>query len=180
MTNMKVLLVENVHPTAVEGFRNAGFMVDTKKDSPSESELISLLPNYQVLGIRSKTQLTPRVMEAASHLHAIGAFCIGTNQIDLLSANRIGVPVFNAPYSNTRSVAELVISEVIALARKLGDLNNSAHKKVWMKSAKGSFEVRGKTLGIIGYGHIGSQVSILAEAMGLRVLYFDIVKKLPL
>lgn len=180
MMKTKVLLVENVHPTAAESFRAAGFTVDTQKDSPTESDLIRALPNYQVLGIRSKTQLTANMMEACGHLDAIGAFCIGTNQIDLSSANRRGLPVFNAPYSNTRSVAELVIAEIIALARKLGDVNSAAHQKAWLKNAKGSFEVRGKTLGIVGYGHIGSQVSVLAEAMGLRVLYYDIIKKLPL
>lgn len=177
---MKILLVENIHPTAVDSFRNAGFSVDLQKDSPSEDALIRMLPDFQVLGIRSKTQLTSRVLEAAGHLQAIGAFCIGTNQIDLHTANRKGLPVFNAPYSNTRSVAELVICEIVALARRLGDVNAMAHKKGWVKSAKGAFEVRGKKLGIVGYGHIGSQVSILAEAMGLRVVYFDIVKKLPL
>jgi D-3-phosphoglycerate dehydrogenase len=180
MTNMKVLLVENVHPSAVENFRNSGFTVDLRKDSPSEADLINLLPHYKVLGIRSKTQLTANVLKASSHLYAIGAFCIGTNQIDLQSANQLGLPVFNAPYSNTRSVAELVIAEIIALARQLGDVNSAAHQKNWQKNAKGCFEVRGKTLGIVGYGHIGSQVSILAEAMGLRVIYYDIVKKLPL
>jgi D-3-phosphoglycerate dehydrogenase len=177
---MKVLLVENIHPTAVEAFQSAGLKVTSIKDSPPEKDLIKMLPEYQVLGIRSKTQLNSNIIKACDHLYAIGAFCIGTNQIDLVSANRSGLPVFNAPYSNTRSVAELVIAEIISLARKLGDANMAAHQKGWMKNAKGSFEVRGKTLGIVGYGHIGSQVSILAEAMGLRVLYYDIIKKLPL
>lgn len=180
MKDAKVLLVENIHPTAVEAFQSAGFSVTSLKDSPPEADLIKMLPDYQVLGIRSKTQLTTKIIQACEHLYAIGAFCIGTNQIDLATANRSGLPVFNAPYSNTRSVAELVIAEIIALARKLGDANTAAHQKAWMKNAKGSFEVRGKTLGIVGYGHIGSQVSILAEAMGLRVLYYDIIKKLPL
>jgi D-3-phosphoglycerate dehydrogenase len=180
MKDAKVLLVENIHPTAVEAFQSAGFSVTALKDSPPEPDLIKMLADYQVLGIRSKTQLTTKIVQASEHLYAIGAFCIGTNQIDLSTANRNGLPVFNAPYSNTRSVAELVIAEVISLARKLGDINMAAHQKSWMKNAKGSFEVRGKTLGIVGYGHIGSQVSILAEAMGLRVLYYDIIKKLPL
>lgn len=180
MKDAKVLLVENIHPTAVEAFQAAGFSVTALKDSPPEPELVKMLADYQVLGIRSKTQLTTKIVQACEHLYAIGAFCIGTNQIDLNTANRSGLPVFNAPYSNTRSVAELVIAEVISLARKLGDINMAAHQKSWMKNAKGSFEVRGKTLGIVGYGHIGSQVSILAEAMGLRVLYYDIIKKLPL
>jgi D-3-phosphoglycerate dehydrogenase len=164
----------------VEAFQSAGLSVTTLKNSPSEAELIQMVGDYQVLGIRSKTHLTTDVIRACSHLYAIGAFCIGTNQIDLASANRSGLPVFNAPYSNTRSVAELVIAEIIALARKLGDVSMAAHQKSWLKNAKGNFEVRGKTLGIVGYGHIGSQVSVLAEAMGLRVLYYDIVKKLPL
>ncbi len=177
---MKVLLVENVHPVAAEAFKSAGFQVDSLKDAPQESELIGLLPGYQILGIRSKTQLTAAILKHCGAVHAIGAFCIGTNQIDLAEANHFGLPVFNAPYSNTRSVAELVIAEVIALARRLGDVNSSAHNRIWLKSAKGTFEVRGKTLGIVGYGHIGSQVSVLAEAMGLRVIYYDIIKKLPL
>src|ERR1700733_3902670 len=127
MKNMKVLLVENIHPTAVEAFQNAGLNVTALKDSPPEAELIQMLPDYQVLGIRSKTQLTTKIIKACDHLYAVGAFCIGTNQIDLNTANRNGLPVFNAPYSNTRSVAELVIAEVISLARKLGDVNIAAH-----------------------------------------------------
>lgn len=177
---MKVLLVENIHATAVESFQSEGFTVEHMKDSPSEQDLIKMVKNFDILGIRSKTQLTPRLLNEAAHLEAIGAFCIGTNQIDLPTSNRLGIPVFNAPYSNTRSVAELIIAEIISLSRQLGDLNSSAHQKVWMKTAKGSFEVRGKTLGIVGYGHIGTQVSILAESMGLKVIYYDIVKKLPL
>ncbi len=180
MNTPRILLVENIHPVAKEILLQEGFVVDLVSNSPSESELIALLKNYDVLGIRSKTEVTDRVIEATAHLLAIGCFCIGTNQVNLLRANRSGVPVFNAPHSNTRSVAELVIAEMISLARQLCDRNTLAHKGEWMKTADGSHEVRGKTLGIIGYGHIGSQLSILAESMGLKVLFYDILKKLPL
>lgn len=178
--SLKVLLLENVHPCAREALLEEGFTVDTEKGALNEKQLSELLPLYQVLGIRSKTQIPASLIRQHSHLLAVGAFCIGTNQIDLDEANRVGVPVFNAPYSNTRSVAEMVIAEMIALSRQLGDANNAAHRGEWIKSAKGSHEVRGKTLGIVGYGHIGSQVSVLAESLGLRVIFFDIVKKLPL
>lgn len=180
MEKIKILLVENVHPVAKEKLTQEGYEVDIISHSPDEKELISLVKNYNVLGLRSKTQVTPAVLEAGSHLMCIGAFCIGTNQIELDHANRFGIPVFNAPYSNTRSVAELVIAEMISLSRQLGDRNTLAHEGGWLKSADGSREVRGKTVGIVGYGHIGSQVSILAEAMGMKVLFYDIVKKLPL
>ena len=178
--SLKVLLLENIHPCAREALTANGYHVDVEKGALSEDHLLRLLPEYQVLGIRSKTHLTAKVLKSNPHLLSVGAFCIGTNQIDLADANRMGTPVFNAPYSNTRSVAELVIAEMVALSRQLGDINSAAHRGEWLKSAKGAREVRGKTLGIVGYGHIGSQVSVLAEAMGLRVLYFDIVKKLPL
>lgn len=180
MEKIKILLVENVHPVAKEKLTQEGYEVDMISHSPDEKELVSLVKNYHVLGLRSKTQITPAVLEAGSHLMCIGAFCIGTNQIELEHANRFGIPVFNAPYSNTRSVAELVIAEMISLSRQLGDRNTLAHEGGWLKSADGSREVRGKTVGIVGYGHIGSQVSILAEAMGMKVLFYDIVKKLPL
>ena len=180
MINLKVLLLENIHSSAQESLQAAGFQVETLKGALSESELIEKLKDFQAVGLRSKTQITERVLKESPHLESVGAFCIGTNQIDLEMANRLGIPVFNAPYSNTRSVAELVIAEMIALSRKLGDVNRKAHEGQWAKSASGSFEIRGKTLGIVGYGHIGSQVSVLAESMGLKVLYFDIVKKLPL
>lgn len=157
-----------------------GFHVDLITHAPSESELIQLLPKYDVLGIRSKTEVTAEVLSKNTHLLTIGCFCIGTNQVDLQNAREKGVPVFNAPHSNTRSVAELVIAEMIALSRQLGDRNTKAHVGDWVKSAEGAKEVRGKTLGIVGYGHIGSQVSVLAEAMGLKVVFFDIIKKLPL
>ena len=164
----KILLLEGIHQCAVEGLKKEGFKVEIEADALNGQELIDRAQGYKAIGIRSKTQLTQEVLKALPELRVIGAFCIGTNQIDLETANITGVPAFNAPYSNTRSVAELVISEMIALARKLGDINSLAHKGQWLKSAKGSHEIRGKTLGIVGYGHIGSQVSILAEAMGFK------------
>ena len=177
---MKILLVENIHPVAQEELIQKGYSVDRLSHAPSESEYLSLVSKYDCIGIRSKSEINSKILKEATNLSAIGCFCIGTNQVDLEAANSLGVPVFNAPHSNTRSVAELVIAEVIALARQLGDRNIAAHKGDWLKIAEGSFEVRGKTLGIIGYGHIGSQVSVLAEAMGLTVLFYDIIKKLPL
>lgn len=178
--SLKILLVENIHPVAKERLEEEGFKVDLLSYAPSEDELLNLLPNYQALGIRSKTELTAKIFEQNPHLFVVGAFCIGTNQIDLKAARQEGIAVFNAPHSNTRSVAELVIAEMIALSRQLGDRNTLAHRGEWMKSADGSREVRGKTLGIVGYGHIGSQVSILAEDLGMRVIFYDVVKKLPL
>lgn len=180
MEAIKILLVENIHPVAQSRLQEEGFHVDLKSGSPSEDELIQMAQNYHVLGIRSKTEITDKILVSLPNLMTIGCFCIGTNQVRLEKANELGVPVFNAPYSNTRSVAELVIAEMIALSRQLGDRSALAHKGEWMKTADGSREVRSKTLGIVGYGHIGSQVSILAEALGMKVLYFDVVKKLPL
>jgi D-3-phosphoglycerate dehydrogenase len=180
MDKIKILLVENIHPVAKTRLEEEGFHVDLKTHSPDEKELLQLLPGYQALGIRSKTEISGKIFEKNPELLTVGCFCIGTNQVDVNSANHHGVPVFNAPYSNTRSVAELVIAEMIALSRQLGDRSSGAHLGEWKKSAEGSREVRGKTLGIVGYGHIGSQVSILAEAMGLKVLFFDVIKKLPL
>lgn len=180
MNKLKVLLVENIHPTAKERLESEGLEVDLITHSPSEEELLKILPQYQALGIRSKTEITKKVLENNRHLLAVGCFCIGTNQVELDAARYEGVPVFNAPHSNTRSVAELVIAEMIALSRQLGDRNSKAHVGEWVKSAEGSREVRGKTLGIVGYGHIGSQVSVLAEGMGLQVVFYDVVKKLPL
>ncbi len=180
-TKFRVLLVENIHPVAKSELEAQGYEVDTLSHAPDEDELIRILPNYTAIGIRSKTEITDRVLKACGQdLVSIGCFCIGTNQVDLVSAKNHGVAVFNAPYSNTRSVAELVIAEMISLSRQLGDRNMKAHRGEWMKSAEGSREVRGKTLGIVGYGHIGAQVSILAEAMGLKVIFFDVIKKLPL
>lgn len=176
----KILLLENIHPVAKERLEDEGFKVDLLSHAPDEKELISLVPKYQGLGIRSKTEITKNVLAVSQDLWVIGAFCIGTNQIDLKCARSNGIPVFNAPHSNTRSVAELVVAEMVALSRQLCDRVMSAHKGAWIKSADGSKEVRGKTLGIVGYGHIGSQLSILAESLGMKVKFFDVVKKLPL
>lgn len=177
---IKILLVENIHSVAVERLKSEGYEVDLLPHAPSEDEYLKLLPQYQVLGLRSKSDINQKILKANSHLLALGAFCIGTNQIDLSVASELGIPVFNAPHSNTRSVAELVIAEMVSLSRQLGDRNMMAHQGDWMKSADGSREVRGKTLGIVGYGHIGSQVSVLAEAMGMKVVFYDVIKKLPL
>lgn len=180
MQKIKILLTENIHIVAKKRLEEEGYHVDLISHAPSESELIELVKNYHVLGIRSKTEITENVLKNCQSLMAIGAFCIGTNQIQINYAKSVGVPVFNAPHANTRSVAELVIAEMISLSRQLGDRNTKAHEGEWMKTADGSHEVRGKTLGIVGYGHIGSQLSILAEAMGMRVVFYDIIKKLPL
>jgi D-3-phosphoglycerate dehydrogenase len=177
---MKIALLEGIHSVAKENLSQQGHEVELFKSSYAEQELIDLLKDFEAVGIRSKTQMTEKVLQHSSHLNAIGCFCIGTNQVDLNTSKSLGIPVFNAPHSNTRSVAELVLCEVVALSRNLFDLSSNVHKGIWQKSASGSFEVRGKTIGIVGYGHIGSQVSILAEAFGLKVLYYDIVKKLPL
>ena len=176
----RILLVENIHSVAKEALEKEGYQVDLLAHAPSEEELIKLLPAYGALGIRSKTEITKKVLDAAQSINTIGCFCIGTNQVDLVAAKGHGIAVFNAPHSNTRSVAELVIAEMIALSRQLGDRNTKAHEGEWVKSAEGSKEVRGKTLGIVGYGHIGSQVSVLAESMGLKVCFYDAIKKLPL
>ncbi len=177
---MRILLTENIHQIAVQKLTEEGFKVDLLNYAPSEDEFIRSLKDYDLVGIRSKSNLTEKIIQSNPHLLAIGAFCIGTNQIRLDAANQFGIPVFNAPHSNTRSVAELVIAEMVALSRQLGDRSSMAHLGEWVKSAEGSREVRGKTLGIIGYGHIGSQVSILAEAFGMKVLFYDVIKKLPL
>lgn len=177
---MKIALLEGIHPIAQENLQQKGHNVELFKQSFADQELIDVLKGFEVVGIRSKTQITEKVLQSSPQLNAIGCFCIGTNQVDLNSAKKMGVPVFNAPHSNTRSVAELVLCEVVALSRNLFDMSWKVHQGNWQKSAAGSFEVRGKTIGIIGYGHIGSQVSILAEAFGLKVIYYDIVKRLPL
>ena len=176
----KILLLENIHPCAVRELEARGHRVESRPGALPEDELNQILPGFDVLGIRSKTHVSAATLEKNPHLRAVGAFCIGTNQIHLEAARGGGIPVFNAPYSNTRSVAELVLAEMVALSRNLGDVNTAAHRGEWIKSAKGSREVRGKTLGIVGYGHIGSQVSVLAEGLGLRVIYHDVIKKLPL
>lgn len=180
LASVKVLLLENIHSNAVATLTQAGFDVEQRAGALDEDELIEALQGVDVLGIRSKTQVTDRVFAACPDLLAVGAFCIGTNQIDLDAATARGVAVFNAPYSNTRSVVELVIAEVIALARRLTDRNASMHAGVWDKSASGSHEVRGRTIGIIGYGNIGSQLSVLAEALGMTVYFYDIDDKLAL
>lgn len=176
----RVLLVENIHPSAKDVLERSGCRVQMESHAPTESDLLKVAAQFDVIGIRSKTRLVASVLDANPDLIAIGAFCIGTDQIDIERAGRLGVPVFNAPYSNTRSVAELVMAEIVALSRQLGDRNMEAHRGEWVKSATGAHEVRGKVLGIVGYGHIGSQVSVLAEAFGMRVVFYDVVKKLPL
>lgn len=178
---IKILLLENIHQEAVKAFKAAGYPnVKLLPKALPEKELIKEIKNTHLIGVRSKTQITENVLNAAKKLQAIGCFCIGTNQVDLQTATRHGVAVFNAPYSNTRSVAELIIALSIMLIRKIPNKNLAAHNGIWMKDSRASFEIRGKTLGIIGYGNIGSQVSVLAESLGMHVIYYDIVTKLPL
>ena len=178
---IKILLLENISQTAVERFTSNGYTnVERLTKALSEEDLIKKIKDVHILGIRSKTNVTAKVLEAAAKLQAIGCFCIGTNQVALKAATSSGVAVFNAPYSNTRSVAELVIGASIMLIRKIIDKNNAAHQGGWMKDASGSNELRGKTLGIIGYGNIGAQVSVLAESMGMKVVFYDIQTKLPM
>lgn len=173
--------MENISDIAVKNFRQQGYVqVEKISKALTEEELINEIKDVHILGIRSKTQITKNVLEAAKKLQAIGCFCIGVNQVNLKEATKKGVVVFNAPYSNTRSVAELVIGASIMLIRRIPDKNKSAHEGTWMKEAKGSYELRGKTLGIIGYGNIGSQVSVLAEALGMKVIFYDTETKLPL
>ncbi|GAA2106166.1 phosphoglycerate dehydrogenase [Microlunatus panaciterrae] len=177
---MKALLLENIHPEARRLLTERGFEVDTAKGALDEAELIEALDGVDFLGIRSKTHVTRTVLDKSPLLLGIGAFCIGTNQIDLAAAARQGTAVFNAPFSNTRSVVELAIAEIIAMARHLTDKNQMMHAGIWDKSAKGAHEVRGRTLGIVGYGNIGSQLSVVAESLGFRVLFYDIADKLAL
>ncbi len=178
---LKILLLENVHPTAVQLFKKAGYTdIKTLNGSVSEQELIDEVKKVHILGIRSKTQITEAVLQQAEKLMAIGAFCIGTNQIRMNTARSNGVAVFNSPFSNTRSVAELVIGLSIMLMRRVYEKSHGAHNGLWLKESEGCFEVRGKTLGIVGYGHIGSQVSVLAEALGMKVLFYDITSRLSL
>jgi D-3-phosphoglycerate dehydrogenase len=178
---INILFLENISDKAVQQFKQAGYAnVRKLTGALSEEDLIKQIKDVHLLGIRSKTQVTEKVLAAASKLQAIGCFCIGVNQVNLKAATRAGVVVFNAPYSNTRSVAELVIGASVMLIRRIPDKNKAAHAGTWMKEAKGSYELRGKTLGIIGYGNIGSQVSVLAEAMGMKVLFYDTETKLPL
>jgi D-3-phosphoglycerate dehydrogenase len=175
---MKALLLENIHPAAVARLEAAGYEVDLRTASMSQDELRHALPGVDLLGIRSNTHLTEEVFRDAPDLQAVGAFCIGTNQIDLDAATRANVAVFNAPHSNTRSVVELVIAEIIMLARRLAEKTTRMHDGIWDKSAAGSHEVRGRTLGIVGYGNIGSQLSVVAEAIGLHVVFYDVADRL--
>ena len=178
---IRILFLENISDAAVKNFKGHEYSnVEKITKALTEDDLVKEIKDVHILGIRSKTQITKRVLDAAKKLQAIGCFCIGVNQVDLEAATKNGVVVFNAPYSNTRSVAELVIGLSIMLIRRIPDKNKAAHEGTWMKDAKNSFELRGKTLGIIGYGNIGSQVSVLAEAMGMKVIFYDVETKLPL
>jgi D-3-phosphoglycerate dehydrogenase len=178
---INILFLENISKTAAEKFLDNGYIsVKRLSGALPESELIKEIKNVHLLGIRSKSKITPEVLKNAKKLQAIGCFCIGTNQVDLKEATNHGIAVFNAPYSNTRSVAELVIASSIFLIRRIPDKNKSAHEGTWMKDSTGSHELRGKTLGIVGYGNIGSQVSVLAEAFGMKVIFYDTETKMPL
>jgi D-3-phosphoglycerate dehydrogenase len=177
---IKVLLLENVSLTAHEVFRAESFQIEALPHSLKADELAAKIADVHILGIRSKTRLTAEVLANARRLLTVGCFCIGTNQVALDAANRRGVPVFNAPFANTRSVAELMIAEIIALSRQLGERSREVHEGKWRKVAAGCNEVRGKTLGIVGYGHIGRQLGVLAESLGLNVLFYDHVPKLPM
>lgn len=178
---IKFLLLEGVHPSAVATLEAAGYTnVEYLKSALPEDELIEKIKDFHFVGIRSRSQLNRKVFEAGKKLIGVGCFCIGTNQVDLQAATEHGVVVFNAPYSNTRSVAELVIAETIMLMRGIPEKSAAAHRGTWLKSAADSYEVRGKTLGIVGYGNIGSQISVMAESMGMRVKFYDVVTKLPL
>src|SRR5205809_2081806 len=178
---IRILFLENISDAAVKNFSKHGYVqVEKITKALSEDDLIREIKDVHLLGIRSKTQITAKVLDAAKKLQAIGCFCIGVNQVNLNAATQHGVTVFNAPYSNTRSVAELIIGLGIMLIRRIPDKNKAAHEGIWMKEAKGSYELRGKTLGIIGYGNIGSQLSVLAEGLGMKVLFYDVETKLPL
>ena len=178
---IKILLLEGVHPGAVEMFKNAGYSnIDYIKTSLSDEDLKERIKDVHFVGLRSRTQITASVLEVAEKLVAIGCFCIGTNQVDLAAAEERGIPVFNAPFSNTRSVAELVLGEILLLLRGVPERSALAHRGIWQKTANHAFEARGKRLGIIGYGHIGTQLSIIAESIGMQVSYFDIENKLSL
>ncbi|EGN75191.1 phosphoglycerate dehydrogenase-like oxidoreductase [Idiomarina sp. A28L] len=178
---IKILLLEGVHESAVTCFQQHGYHeIDSKPTAMNENELADIIGEYHFVGIRSRTQLSRKVLAKAEKLNAIGCFCIGTNQVDTQAARELGIPVFNAPFSNTRSVAELVLAEMIMLLRKVPEKSAACHQGGWLKSAAGSHEARGKTLGIIGYGHIGTQLGILAEQLGMRVVFHDIETKLSL
>jgi D-3-phosphoglycerate dehydrogenase / 2-oxoglutarate reductase len=177
---VKVLLLENIHPEAIRPLEDAGLEVVQHRSALGKADLAAALPGVAFLGIRSKTRVSAEVLAGAPDLLAVGAFCIGTDQIDLAAASELGVAVFNAPYSNTRSVVELTLAEVIALTRRLTEKDRSMHAGVWDKSANGAHEVRGRTLGIVGYGNIGSQLSVVSEALGMRVVFYDTADKLAL
>ncbi len=177
---MKALLLENVHHDAVRLLEEAGLEVSQRPSALGEAELAAALPGVALLGIRSKTRLSSAVLAGAPDLLVVGAFCIGTDQIDLTAASALGVAVFNAPYSNTRSVVELTLAEIVALTRRLTEKDRSMHGGVWDKSATGAHEVRGRTLGIVGYGNIGAQLSVVSEALGMRVVFYDTADKLAL
>jgi D-3-phosphoglycerate dehydrogenase len=179
-TPPRALVLESIHPDAVEALAHAGCEVITRRDALDEAGLINALDGVQILGIRSKTHVTGKVLAAASDLIAIGAFCIGTNQVDVAEANRRGIAVFNAPFSNTRSVVELALAEIISLTRRMTEKDRLMHAGVWDKSASGAHEVRGRTLGIVGYGNIGTQLSVLGEMLGMRVIFYDTADKLAL
>ena len=179
-SRINVLLLENVHPIGVELMKHEGYNVEVISSALSEDELAEKIKNVSILGIRSKTNVTKKVLENANRLISIGAFCIGTNQIDLETCTEKGIAVFNAPFSNTRSVVEMAIAEIIFLMRGFHDKSHGMHKGIWDKSASGSFEIRGKKLGIVGYGNIGAQLSVLAENMGMDVYYYDVIEKLAL
>jgi D-3-phosphoglycerate dehydrogenase len=176
----KVLLLEGIHPDAAARFRDAGFEVQEVAGSLAEEELVERLVDVRILGIRSKTQLTRAAVEAANRLSVVGAFCIGTNQIDLKACLARGVAVFNAPFANTRSVVEMALGEIIVLFRDLFEKSDLLHRGIWKKSAKGAREIRGRRLGIVGSGDIGSQLSVVAEAVGMEVRFYDVAEKLAL
>jgi D-3-phosphoglycerate dehydrogenase len=176
----RALLLENIHPDATARLTKAGYEVRTMPRALGEEELIEALQGISLLGIRSQTHVTGRVLAAAPDLLAVGAFCIGTNQVDLAAAAKRGVAVFNAPFSNTRSVVELAIAEIISMARRLPEKNAKMHQGVWDKSAKGAHEVRGRKLGIVGYGNIGTQLSVIAESLGMTVYFYDVADKLAI
>eukprot|EP01112_Ceratiomyxa_fruticulosa_P020212 TRINITY_DN6828_c0_g1_i2.p1 TRINITY_DN6828_c0_g1~~TRINITY_DN6828_c0_g1_i2.p1 ORF type:complete len:410 (-),score=72.96 TRINITY_DN6828_c0_g1_i2:143-1372(-) len=179
-SKIKVLLLENIHPNAVETFKKQNFQVELIAGALNEEQLKEKIKDVHILGIRSKTKVTHAALAVARRLLAIGCFCIGTDQVDLVAAEQAGIPVFNSPFSNSRSVAELIIGEIISLARRLPDKIREMHVGTWNKSAKACSEIRGKTLGIVGYGHIGSQLSVLAESMGMHVIFFDVIRIMPI
>ena len=179
-SKIKVLLLEKLDKSAYELFSSEGYDVETYDGSYNEEELINKIKDVSILGIRSKTNVSKKVIESANRLLSIGAFCIGTNQIDLVECAKKGITVFNAPYSNTRSVVEIVLGQMINLMRSIVDKSNDMHKGIWRKDSINSFEIRNKTIGIIGYGNIGSQLSVICESIGMKVIYYDIIDKLSI